>query len=96
MNKQAQVGNYAIAFMIAVAVIILALAFAPSVNEITTDARNETAFNGEVGSGMNCSSSVLDDFTNAGCLVSDMAQGFFIGGIMAIAGIVIAARVVFG
>lgn len=95
VNKKAQAGNYAVAFMLVVTIIILALSFAFPLNELTNSARNETFNGGEVGSGMNCSSSILDDFTNAGCLVSDLGQGYFIGSMMAIAGIIIAARVIF-
>jgi len=95
MNNKAQAAGYAMAFMLAVTVIILALAFAKPVNEVTTDSMNATNSIGEVG-GMDCNNSSISDFQKAGCLVSDMGQGFFIGGIMAIAGMVIAARVIFG
>ena len=86
MNNKAQAGNYALAFMLAVTTIILALAWAFPVNESTSNAATS----------MDCSNSSISDFTKAGCLVSDMGQGFFIGSIMAVAGIVIAGRVIFG
>ena len=91
LNNRGQASVYAIAFMLSVIVIILALAFAPVVNEITTKARNTTS---EVG-GMDCSNSSIDDFTSAGCLATDIGQGTFILSVLAIAGTVIAARVVF-
>lgn len=94
INKKAQ-AQYAMAFMLAVTVIILALSFAFPLNELTTSARNSSFNGGEEGSGMDCSNSSISDFTSAGCMVADIGQGYFIIGILAIAGIVIAARVVF-
>lgn len=85
LNKRGQAATYAIAFMLAVVVIILGLAFAFPVNEGTTNARTA----------MDCSNSSIDDFTKAGCLVADIGQGYFILGILAISGTVIAARVIF-
>jgi hypothetical protein len=52
LNRKGQAANYALAFMLAVSLIILGLAFAKPVNQITTDAMNETNGIGEVG-GMN-------------------------------------------
>jgi hypothetical protein len=94
VNKKAQ-AQYAMAFMLAVTVIILALAWAAPVNEITNSARNDSFNGGETGSGMNCSSGTISDFTNAGCLVADIGQGYFIIGLLGLAGVIIAARVVF-
>lgn len=90
VNKKAQ-AQYAIAFMLAVCVVILGLAFAYPLNEMTTTAMNET---GELG-GMNCTGTT-DDFTKAGCWTVDLGQGFFIGSIIAIGGIVIASRIIWG
>ena len=90
MNKKAQAS--ALAFMLAVVVIILGLAWISPVNEMTKLAMNETS---EIG-GMNCTSSALDDFTKAGCWTLDIAQVYFIGGIIALAGVIIAARIIFG
>lgn len=93
MNKKAQAGNYAVAFMIAVCLIILGIAWASPINEVTKDARNTTNQFGEVG-GMDCDNSSISDFTKAGCLVTDISQGYFIGGIIALAGVIIAARII--
>ena len=92
MKTKAQAANYAMAFMLAVTVIILGLAFAFPLNEVTMNAMNNNT--GDGTDGMNCSST-LDDFTKAGCLVTDISQSFFIGGILALAGIIIAARIIF-
>jgi len=88
LNKKGQVG--ALVFMLAIVVIILALAWAVPVNEMTTLAMNETS---EIG-GMNCTLT-SDDYVKAGCWVADLGQGYFIGGILAIAGIIIAGRMFF-
>jgi hypothetical protein len=95
MNKYAQSGNIAVVFMLAVVVIILAIAFAYPTNQITKLAMaNSSEGIGEDG-GMDCSNSSISDFTKAGCLVTDLGQGYFIGSIMAIAGIIIGAKVMF-
>ena len=82
INKKGQ--SAVLVFMIAVVVIILGLAFAFPVNEATTNAQTS----------MNCSTTT-DDFVKAGCWVQDIGQGYFIGGILAFAGVIIAARILF-
>jgi len=80
----------ALAFMLAIVVIILALAFAYPINQMTTLAMNETS---EIG-GMNCADTT-DNFVKAGCWTADIGQAYVIGGILAIAGIIIGARLLF-
>ena len=94
-QKKGQAATYAIAFMLALTLIILGLSWAKPINEVTKSAMNETVDGGEIGSGMNCSNSLLDDYTKAGCIVTDLGQSYFIGSILAIAGILIAARIIF-
>ena len=106
MNNKAQAGAYAIAFMLAVVVIILALAFAFPLNQLTTQARADTTYTNFTSAegiegqaeftGMNCTGSVISDFTSAGCLTMDLGQMYFIGSLIAIGGIVVAARIMFG
>ena len=88
LNNKAQ--GMSVAFMLAVVIIIFAVAVAPTINLFSTNAMNETS---EFG-GMNCTDTT-DDFLKAGCRVADLTQLYFIGGLIAIAGIVIAARVIF-
>jgi hypothetical protein len=83
-NNKAQLGMYVYVFMLAVVVIILALALAYPVNESNSLARTE----------MNCSGTT-DDFVSAGCLISDIGQAYFVGGLLAIAGLLIGAKVLF-
>lgn len=82
MNKKGQAA--VLAFMLAVTTIILALAWAYPVNEATTNAQTS----------MNCSGTT-DDFVKAGCWVNDIGQAYFIGGIIAIAGVIILGRALF-
>ena len=91
VNKKAQSTQYAMAFMIAVCLIIFGLAWAKPVNQLITYGMNTTSSIG----GMDCDNSSISDFTKAACITSDISQSYFIGGIMAIAGLVIAARIIF-
>ena len=90
MNNKAQVGNYAVAFMLAIVIIIIGVSLAHPVNEVTTMAMNETSSIG----GMNCTSTT-DDFMKAGCWTMDIGQAFFIGSLIALAGVIISARIIF-
>ncbi len=77
----------ALAFMLAIVVIILALAFAKPLNELTTLAMSE---NSSIG-GMNCTDTT-DNFVKASCWTADLGQAYIIGGILAIAGMLIAYK----
>jgi hypothetical protein len=83
----------AVAFMIAIVILICALAFAPVVNEITKKAMNDTdADLGEVG-GMDCTNTTISDFQKGACWTMDITQSYFIIGLIALGGVVIAARI---
>lgn len=86
MNNKAQVGNYAVAFMLAIVVILLGISLAHPVNQVTTDSMNSVE--------MNCTATT-DDFMKAGCWTLDIGQAFFIGSLIALAGVIIAARIIF-
>jgi hypothetical protein len=81
----------ALAFMLAIVVLLLALAFAKPLNQMTTNAMNETS---EIG-GMNCTNT-LDNFVKAGCITADLGQAYIIGGLIALAGLLIGAKVMLG
>ena len=89
LNKKGQMA--ALVFMLSIVLIILGLALAFPLNEITTSAMNETS---EIG-GMNCTGTT-DDFVKAGCYTVDLTQVLFIGGLIALAGIIISAKIIFG
>ena len=89
MNKSGQAS--VLTFMIAIVIIILALAWAVPVNEMTNLALNESS---EIG-GMNCTATT-DNFVKAGCWVADIGQAYYIGAVLALAGVIIAARLIYG
>ena len=81
----------ALSFMLAVVVLLLALAFAYPVNQLTTMAMNSTS---DIG-GMDCSNVSIDDYTQAACWTMDIGQAYVIGGFIAIAGLIIGAKLLF-
>jgi hypothetical protein len=87
-NKRSQ--TIALAFMLAIVVLILALAFVKPLNQMTTLAMNTTS---EIG-GMDCDNTV-DKFVKAGCITADIGQAYIIGGLISIAGLIIGARLLF-
>ena len=97
VNKKGQ--TVALAFMLAITVIVLALAFAYPLNQVTTSAMSDNATaiygdNAEAGNGMNCDTTT-DNFVKAGCWTADIGQAYVIGCILAIAGLIIGKRLLF-
>jgi ABC-type lipoprotein release transport system permease subunit len=92
VNKKAQAS--VVVFMLAITIVILALAWAKPLNEQTTLTMNETNQYGEVG-GMNCTGAT-DNYIKAACWITDINQGYFIGALIAIAGLVIGVKILFG
>ena len=91
INKRGQAAGYAVAFMLAVCLVLMAVYFATPINQLTTAAMNETS---EIG-GMACDNVTTSDFVKAACITTDIGQSYFIGGLLAIAGIIIAMRIIF-
>jgi len=100
MNRKGQTAILLI--MLGVVVLLLAIYLAPSLNEVTSGARNET-FNG--GLGLNCSGIIDSDagvgnistgtFQKANCLAVDLFTPYFIGSMIAIGGGIIGAKIYF-
>lgn len=80
--------------MIGICVIILALAFAPVVNEFNDDARNTTASDGNVG--LDCANTSISDFQNAACISNDITSASFVGLLLALGLAIVVGKVVFG
>jgi len=80
--------------MIAITIIVLALALAFPVKESVDNARNGTTFDGTIG--LDCSNASISDYNKGACVTTDLTIFYFIGGIIFIAGAVVAARFVFG
>jgi len=81
-------------FMLALTVVILALALAGPISETVSNVRNETYEGSNVG--LNCSDTSISNYDKAACVASDMSIFYFVGGLIFVAGMIIAARLVFG
>lgn len=91
-GKRGQVLVYG--FMIAVTLIVLTLAIAPTLKNRTDNARNLTSSEGEI-LGLDCSNSSISTFNKAACTSTDMTLFLFVGGMIFLAGAIITARVIF-
>lgn len=84
MNKKGQVIFFL--FMLAVAIIVLALGLAQPTKSLTD----------ETQSNMNCTNPALDNYQRGACYMTDMTPAYFIIGIISIAFIVIGAKIIIG
>jgi len=84
MNNRGQVIFFT--FMLAFTIIILALALAGPTKELVDDARN--------AGNLDCANESISTFDKGACIVSDLSTFQYIGGLIFIAGMVLAARVV--
>lgn len=85
MKKNDKGQTFFLTFMLGVTIIILALAFAPGLNSHIQDMRSPDD--------LDCGNSSISDFNKATCVVTDISGFYIIGGLIAIAGAVIGARV---
>lgn len=83
MNNKGQVIMFG--FMLAVVIIVFALGVSHMIRQSSDEAMTN----------MNCTTT-NDKYIQAGCLVSDINPFYFIGILLAIAGMVIGARILFG
>jgi len=90
MNKNGQV--IAFTLMLAVVIIILALAMTYPISEAVGNARNESS--GDT-IGLNCTTTT-DEFVQGTCIVTDLFTPYFIGFVIALAGAVVGAKILFG
>ena len=91
MNTNGQVAFYT--FMVAVVVIILALAFAPTLKSFTDSARASSTVDTV---GLDCSNTSISNFDKANCIMTDLTLPYFIIGLIALAGVIIGAKLIFG
>lgn len=91
MNSKGQVIFYS--FMLGVVVIVLALAFAPTLKVFTDTARSNST---DTNVGLGCTNSSISDYDKGACTIVDLNMPYFIIGIVSLAGIVIGARVISG
>jgi len=91
MNKRGQVFFYSL--MLGILLIVLALALAGPIKDTVDSARNATMDEGQPG--LDCGNSTISTFDKGACIVSDLSIFHFVGGLIFIAGAVIAAKIIF-
>lgn len=89
MNKRGQVFFYTM--MLALVIIILTLALAPTGKEFVDNAMNVSTGD---AIGLDCSNSSISNFDKGACVVTDFSVFYFFGGLIFIAGAIGLARVV--
>lgn len=92
MNKQGQV-TMLYTLMIAIVVILFAMAVAPTLKIFNDEARGPST---DTSVGLDCNNASISDYDKANCVALDLNFPFVILGFMAVAGIIIGARVMFG
>lgn len=83
--------------MLGVVIIILALAFAPALNNSINDVRNQTSENSltlNCFSGDGVKNNTLNDYEEANCIASDLITPAFIFVLIGVAGVIIGAKLI--
>ena len=88
-NKKGQI--LIVTFMIALVVVILGLALAPTVKQFTDTARNESTEN---SIGLNCGNSSISTFDKITCRATDITLPYFIGFLLLMAGAIVGGRII--
>ncbi len=91
MNNRGQVFLFLI--MLAMVIVILSLALSPTIKEFSDSSRNTTI--GADAQGLDCDNSSISDFDKSTCIVVDLYNPYWVGFLLGLAGLVIAAKVVF-
>ncbi len=91
MNKKGSVVIYGLC--LGLLIIILALALAPVVKNLTDGARNETS--GDTV-GLDCDNDSISNFDKGACVATDLTLFYFIGSLIFIGGLIITSKIVFG
>lgn len=91
MNVRGQVRF--VAFMFALTIFIMAIAFAPAIQQTADQARNATLGNtNSTERQLDCDNSSIDDFKKASCVLVDVTPSYFVGMLFGIAGLIIIGR----
>lgn len=91
MNDKGQLFFFTL--MLATVVIVLALAMIPAVRQ-QVDISRAPSTTDTVG--LDCNNSTIPDFQKAQCVLTDLATPYFFFGLIAIAGVIIGAKLIFG
>ena len=92
LNERGQTSIFFL-FMLFVVVIILALALSPVLKSFTDDARNVSD---DTHVGLDCNNDSISNFDKANCVVQDISLPYFILGLIALAGIILGAKLLVG
>jgi len=87
LNNRGQLFFYTL--MLAVVIIVLALSLVVVVKQFAESARAPTQ---DDAVGLDCNNSTISDFQQAQCIITDLATPYFLFGFIAIAGMVIGAK----
>jgi len=90
MNKRGQVQMYAL--MLGIVVIILSLALAPIIMDISTDA--QAADSGDT-MGLDCSNESISNFDRITCYATDLTPFYFVGSLLMIGGVILTVKIIF-
>jgi len=91
VNKKGQI--VFVGLMLAIVTIVFAIAVAPAMTDWNNNLRNQTNEIGEA-SGMDCSNASISDYDKGACAIMDVTTPYFIGGLIALAAIIIAAKLI--
>ncbi len=91
LNTKGQVFFYTL--MLGIVIVLLALAFADPLRE-TIDTARAPSTGDSVG--LDCGNSSISDFDKANCTMVDLGLPYFFWGMLALAGLVIGAKVMYG
>ena len=89
MNNNGQVVFFAL--MLGICIVIVALAIVPVVKSFVDDARAPTS---ETAVGLDCDNETISDYQKGQCLITDISTPYFFFGLIAIALLVIGAKVI--
>lgn len=89
-NKKASVLIYTL--MLGMAIIILALALGPAMQDSITSTMNASSGDTQ---GLDCNNESISSFDKATCIATDLTLFYFIGSLIFIGGLIITAKVVF-
>lgn len=87
LNNRGQIVFYTL--MLSVAIIVITLAMVVVVKSFVEEARSPTDTD---SIGLDCNNSTISDFQQAQCVLTDLATPYFFFGMIAIAGMVIGAK----
>ena len=91
MNKKGQVGLWAFALMLGITVVILALAMAPSGQDVANETMSASA--GDT-LGLDCANDSISNFQKGTCIITDFSMFYFFGALILIGGGLIVAKII--